>query len=343
MANQELVIEKTQDGKYQKWTCTVPLENLYEALYAFETNNQRGLHFKKTDSGEYQVSGWQGLAEKCYDTGRSVNYNGNALAVLDDDNHFIFKNMRICEKTANVYLLPVYRPILEITLPDPELMAKLTTDPVLFDCDTFQRDSAAVAEQIEYSQETAEVSIIYAGPFRCLFLKNGTIIRRGIPVAISKKSLELVGVDHCISLKMSAPLAQNYMDYYQKYGSIFLLDSSMTASTNYFPPIAKTASVSDNLKERLKNMIDNQNDYLILQGSDPGEKDSCCPNPLVPELKQMIGWGLMSSWAPPGATHEAGSCPMTVYAFTGEFNIKGDSFPAFTKNEFLRLAIRKYL
>jgi hypothetical protein len=339
MANIELVIEKSQDGKYQKWSCNISLENLYEALYEFETNNHRGINISKTSAREYRLVGWQGLSEKCYDSGRSVHYKGNALAVLDDDNHFIFKNMRICEKTANVYMLPVYQPELEISVPDPELYARLTTDPLLFDCDTFQKDSAAVAEQILYGQEKAETSIIYTGPFRCICLTNGTIIRRGKPVAISKKSKELLCEDNYISLDMSAPLAQNYLDLYKKYGPIFLLDSSLSASTNFFPQINKVTSVSDILKERLRNMIDNKNDYFILQGSDPAEKDSCCPNALVPELNQLIQSGLMSSYGSP----TAGSCPMTVYAFSGELNIKVDAFPTFVKNEFLRSAIRKYL
>ncbi len=335
----EFDINKVQEGKYEQWGITFKLDCIYEVFNEFETNNLRGINLSVTKAGEYFLEGWKGPEEKCLDGGRTVDYKGNCLAVLDDDNHFIFKNMRICEKTTSVYMLPVYQNELEVSEPDPELYARLTNDPVLFDCDTFDRDAGLVAESIKYSPETAEVSLLYTGPFRCIFLPNGTIVRRGIPVSVSKKSAEAIGENNYLLLEFKSPLAKNYLELYKKYGAIFLLGSSMGESINYFPQIEKINSISDPLKLRFKNMIDNNNDYFILQGSDPADKDSCCPNPLVSELKQLANAGLVSSYGSP----TAGSCPMTIYAFNGELSTVDGGFPTFNQNGLLRLAMRKYL
>ena len=66
-----------------------------------------------------------------------------------------------------------------MTPADKKLLKTLETDPVPFNCDTFEKDALLLSDMVKYSSEKPEAPILYPGPFKKIILKNGTIIRRG--------------------------------------------------------------------------------------------------------------------------------------------------------------------
>ena len=92
---------------------------------------------------------------------------------------------------------------------------------------------------------------------------------------------------------------------------------------------------SDDMRRRLLAMIERGDPYFILTGSDPNQKDGCCPSNEVGEANRLAEAGILDTL---GASFNT-DCPVTIYAFLGEIK-KGDA-PDFTKNEALRASVRE--
>ena len=90
------------------------------------------------DFQEVLITALKGKVGACFETGRSATYAGAALAVMDDDHHLIVGTIRVCEKTGGLYTLPPYQGLLTVTEGDAGLLERLETDPVPFDCNTFE-------------------------------------------------------------------------------------------------------------------------------------------------------------------------------------------------------------
>jgi len=133
------------------------------------------------DFQEVQITALKGKAGACFETGRSAAYAGAALAVMDDDHHLIVGTIRVCEKTGGLYTLPPYRGLLTVTAGDADLLERLETNPVPFDCNTFEPDAARLAAQafVPATSGDPATPVFYPGPFSLLVLRDGAILRRG--------------------------------------------------------------------------------------------------------------------------------------------------------------------
>ena len=107
----------------------------------------------------------RGFKGPCYETGRSASYEGEALAALDDDNHLLFVDMRVCEKTGGLYAQQPYEELVSVTDADPALMEKLDLEPVPFDCDTLERDAGNLREKVSGEPVAERAKALYCGPF----------------------------------------------------------------------------------------------------------------------------------------------------------------------------------
>ena len=93
------------------------LEEVPRVLRDMEKAGFFGMKIYMTDPGRpvCRIIAFKGKEGPCYETGRSAFLRADFPAALDDDLHLVFDDIRICEKTAGIYSLPVYSKYLEIT------------------------------------------------------------------------------------------------------------------------------------------------------------------------------------------------------------------------------------
>ncbi|MBI5445467.1 MAG: hypothetical protein HY900_30165 [Deltaproteobacteria bacterium] len=317
---------------------TMGLEDVLPALVRLEAQGFFGMTL--TWSGDtVRVVAWKKRDEPCYETGRSVSYLGNCLAVGDDDHHFIGGTIRVCEKTGRVYASEAYRAELAVSEADPALLARLATDPVPFDCDTLARDAEEVAARVDGQPEPAEKVAVYLGPFRYIVLENGTILRRGIPAALSRAHAEhLVSGAAAAAVDLPAAPAPNFADLYRRHGPLFLVGRGGGQGSIRMPDFGALEGLSESTHQRLSKMLDRGDDYFMLQGTDPAV-GGCCPLPQVGESNRLVEAGILDSWASPMDS----DCPITAYAMAGEVGDTQGGIPRFRKNGLLRLSVRALL
>ncbi|MBM4149609.1 MAG: hypothetical protein FJ224_11305, partial [Lentisphaerae bacterium] len=302
------------------------------------------------DFAEIQITALKGKAGACFETGRSASYLGVAQAVMDDDHHLIVGTIRVCEKTGGLYTLPPYRGLLTVTEGDPGLLARLETDPLPFDCNTFEPDAERLAALsfISAMPNSAMTAVYYPGPFSLLVLRDGSILRRGhcalIASSLAGKLLERDGLlavpDRC-SQEAERPV--NYPEAYRRLGAGCLLESDVTTAPDtarrkpsredVVPPEALDTlrGVSAALRRRLVRLIEGNEPYFILTGSDPKDPLGCCPNTQVGEANRLVDAGVLCSYAENAA---ADSCTTTIYAFAGEISVRDG--PEFAVNAAIR-------
>jgi hypothetical protein len=92
---------------------------------------------------------------------------------------------------------------------------------------------------------------------------------------------------------------------------------------------------SDDMRNRLREMIARGDPYFILTGSDPEDKAGCCPSNEVGEANRLARAGILETY---GASFNS-DCPVTIYAFGGEIH-KAQDPPAFTVNQDLRTSVK---
>jgi hypothetical protein len=294
-----------------------------------------------------RITAHKGKEGPCYDTGRSARYLGSAAAVLDDDNHLLSGTLRVCEKTGRLYSSEAYRGRLEVTEPDPALLARLEKDPAPFDCDTFQADAKALAETVKPAPPRSEggTPVFYPGPFKILILRDGTMLRRGRLEFLSKDQAEELKTQDGAwvdpdGLPGPARIPENYVDLYRRDGAACLLgDRSLhPRPAGKDPDFDALDEIPPAMRRRLLALLDRNEDYFILTGSDPAQKDGCCPSNDVGVANRLVEAAILDS-------HGAGSnsdCPVTLYAFSSEIRA-GVGKPGFVRNDAFRAAVRHRL
>ncbi len=284
----------------------------------------------------------KGKAGACYDTGRSALYRGGALAALDDDGHLLFGKVRVCEKTANVYQLPVYQKAVAVTKGNPELIARLKTEPALFDCDTFASDTERLYASVSLPQVSEELSsaLLYPGPFRSLIRADGAIVRRGMPTRASKTTANrLIKSDGGILLEgdlaEGAKEAENFVRAYGERGTMCLLDAPIIDIHSNLSAISDLTALDETppeMKQRLLNLIASDSEYFIITGSDAREMEGCCPSDGVTAANRLVEAGVLQAARLDNKNPDA--CPVNIYAFAGEIKL-GKAQPGFRiKHEF---------
>ncbi len=289
---------------------------------------------------EVLVTALKGKAGACFETGRSATYAGAALAVMDDDHHLVAGAIRVCEKTGGLYTLPPYRGLLTVTEADAGLLARLETDPVPFDCNTFEPDAERLANRafIPVPPGDPTTAVFYPGPFNLLVLRDGALLRRGCCTLIATRLVKALQEHDGVLIApprraQEAEQPVHYPAAYRSMGAGCLLDAAPAtavapaigqpgpADAAPLPEKALTAlaGVSDELRRRLLRLIERSEPYFILTGSDPRDPGGCCPSALVGETNRLVDAGLL-------ACHReyatADSCTATLYAFAGEITLR---------------------
>ena len=289
-----------------------------------------------------RLSAVKGKDGPCFETGRTAIYTGAALAALDDDHHLLFGKMKVCEKTAQIYALPPYRPFVSCSDGEPQLLAALATEPVPFDCDTFEDDFDRLLHALPEPEKhnTADVNIIYHGPFKALILADGTLLRRGLPIQLPAHLADaLVKSGEC--LRLSGELAkqaftpENLKTVHAKQGSSCLFGE---LTLNVMPPLMLEPDyrmlhqVSPAMHQRLLKLITSNSPYFVTTGSDARDLEGCCPSDDVAAANRLVEAGILAvSRSQTGPE----SCPVGIYALAGEIEMDAQK-PIFTTNAALR-------
>lgn len=319
-------------------------------LTSLESAGFFGMHVRMPGGagGAVLISAFKGKDGPCYDTGKTAVYRGGAEAALDDDNHVLFGETPVCEKTAGIYASPVYSGALDVSPGDPELLAKLEREPVVFDCDTFDDDVKRLVASLvrERDDKGPPAAILYPGPFKLLILHDGTALRRGEAALIANRhTQQLAAKDGCIALEgkraEGAVSPVNFLDAYRAEGTVFLLgDAQLQSTFSHSDDVEMTAlqDAPESMTSRLKKMIERGDAYFILTGSDPNDEFGCCPSGDVGASNRLVEAGILDCWHPPAPRQ---SCSSTVYAFRGEMR-GGGRKPSFTVNNEFRRTVMDY-
>jgi hypothetical protein len=202
-------------------------ERRMDVLSALEESGAIAIRFEPTAVfDKVLVSGLKVLQGRCYDTGRRAVHLGGAAATLDDDRHLIVGNIRVCEKTAGRYMLWPYRGALSVMEASPDLLARLASDPVPFDCDTFDADSERLVSAVSgiRAGDGSYVAAVYPGPFRALVLSDGSVVRRGVASLVEACQIAQNGLLRLPSLLAhEAGPCENYASAFRERGADFIL------------------------------------------------------------------------------------------------------------------------
>jgi hypothetical protein len=287
---------------------------------------------------EGRILAWKGKEGPCYDTGRTARYRGSAAAVMDDDRHLLFGQLRVCEKTARLYSCEAYQGRIEVSDPDARLMARLEKDPAPFDCDTFEADARTLASTLSSPVPAGDRAVVlYPGPFRMLVLPDGTIVRRGLPVRLSaEQARTLRERDGALADPPGEAIdPPNYSDLYRAHGAASLLGELGSSRPARAADLDALDEIPEPMKRRLQAAISRGEDYFILTGSDPARKDGCCPSNDVGIANMLVDRGILDSRGELANSE----CPVTLYAFASELK-PGSGKPEFVRNVALREAVR---
>lgn len=322
------------------------LKNMEAVGFVGMSINTRGL--KKS---RVEVFAYKAKVGPCYDTGRKAVYGGAALAALDDDNHLVFGELSICEKTANVFRLPPYKNIIKVSKGEEKRLASLKDDPVPFDCNTYEEDFARLLKMVpgipRTDSESDRTPLFYPGPFRLLILKDGSLIRRGQTTLTAKsEAAALIQKDGCIDVgnieeQKPAP-AQNLAEAYGKSGSACLLgdlpihNTFINKSTRDFTVLQ---AVNQGMKKKILDLIKKEGNYFVLTGTNPADPHGCCPSLDVGIALKLVDTGILSSF---GSPTPPDGCPITIFAFAEEITII-DGKPRFKINSELRGKVLNHL
>lgn len=330
-------------GKIAEFIIRVKAVDFIQALAALEYIGACALHVKPYDGHDFLISAYKGKQGPCYDTGRKATLTLDGFAAMDDDGHLLWKDIPVCEKTGSIYQLNAYQAFITVTDPDPDLMARYASDPKDFDCDNLEELAKDCSTAFNDDKADCSTTVCYAGPFKLLIAPDGSMLWRGQLLHASPalvKILKKAQVD-LVNLPENIP-AQKISYYDQKYqqrGAGCLIGQQLTS---IFQPeragfdFSVLHQCSQQFLRRLRNMLDQDQDYMIITGSDPGDPMGCCPSEDVAQANALVDAGILESrkQASGGDT-----CPISLYACRGEF-IPGHQVQV-SKDPSLRSAIVK--
>lgn len=287
------------------------------------------------------ITAYKGKEGPCYDTGRTARYLGSAAAALDDDHHLLYGQLRVCEKTGRLYASEAYQGLIEVSAPDGALLARLEKDPAPFNCDTLAEDAKKLASTIPPSSASGETTtVLYPGPFKLLILSDGTMVRRGRPVRVSSHlARELERRDGArLDPTAGASAPRNFAALHRAEGPACLLGDLGPAREAKETDLDALDELPQEMKRRLQAILSRGEEYFILTGSDPAQKDGCCPSNDVGIANRLVERGILDSRGELANSE----CPVTLYAFASEIRA-GAGKPTFVRNEALRAAVRDRL
>lgn len=327
---------------------SVKLPDLPATLLSFEAAGFYGMVVEREDVEliDAEITAFKGKQGECYETGRSARYIGAGLAALDDDNHLVVGEMRVCEKTGSLYARAPYEGLVEVSEANAEMLENLLENPVPFDCDTLERDARRLSELIDASgREKPRTAVFYGGPFRALVLGDGTILRRGETTTIPEGEVEsLLGQGGVLAGETAkAKPAVFFQDLYAEKGAAALLGDLPLEIGVYQAPDLNLDALDDihcELRERLRQVIEKGEKQFLITGSDPRSPFGCCPDAKVGDANALVEAGVLSSLRVPAPPD---SCPTTIYAFRGELRDEASGQPSSTIQPGIRTKVLERL
>jgi hypothetical protein len=247
-----------------------------------------------------RVDRTEGLKILAHKTGpRGAGYRGPAAAALDDEGRLLLGG----------------------------------ADPAPPGRDPFLPDAKRLSSWLGLSAGTKNrVVVFYPGPFRMLILKDGSMVRRGQPVRLpAEQAAELEKAEGAwVNPKIwsAATDPRNYGALYRERGPVCLLESDRPADLDALDGMPEA------MKRRLGAVIERGEDFFVLTGSDPNQKDGCCPSNEVGEANVLVQAGILSS----SVESANADCPATIFAFAAEIRRLTEK-PTFLRNEPLRAAV----
>lgn len=285
----------------------------------------------------FHIHGYKGKRGPCYDTGRRAQLLLNDFAACDDDRHVLFGDLAVCEKTAAIYQLPVYQDMLSVSAADALLLERYAHDPKEFNCDTLSDDVQRLADCLpQQAVAGAYTEMLYGGPFRMLICPDGAILHRGCVQRVSavvfadmqKRNMHVYECPQARDAEGIGVYRETtyFQEQFAARGVACLCEPSIeiTALAD-MPPSADKITQQQNFTElnrispaflsRVRSMIERQDPYMLISGSDPGDPLGCCPSEDVAQAKKLCSAGIFESQQQNSAGE---SCPITLFTFLGE-------------------------
>ena len=271
----------------------------------------------------FNIKAWKGKHGPCYDTKRTVIYEGEALAVIDDDYHVLIRGdeQAICEKTAQVHMLTPY--VHSKVSGGTEV--KSEDMPLPFDCDDLDQCTRVLLEKIEKTAEEDCVQLFYTGPYKVVVLEDGSIMRRGVVNRISNKWAELCKQEGAIENKNALAPEVKYFNLQTLSDTIDAFVKNPPAKNGQSAELVFKEScelemnacdhILPKFKNKLLKVIENKQTYFLLTGSDPDDKLGCCPSEEVGSANSLVQAGVLSKIQ---AESDSQNCPVQIYAFRNE-------------------------
>lgn len=292
-----------------------------------------------------EISCIKGKHGPCYDTGQSALYTGKALAVLDDDAHLLFQHREqaVCLKTANIYQSPTYAHFTQVSSPNTEKLERIQSEPILFDCDDYSDSVDHLLSLCPDSESNGSPqAVFYSGPFKAMISASGHLIRRGQWCNIPRSQAEQLKNEGFQFREQEANPAENLKQLISTGGKQALLEINFTQiEENQIQSFSASTfrGISEHLKEKLTYCIEQNQDYMMLVGSDPQDKLGCCPSEDVGMANQLMRSGILTK-----AKQETdeNQCPIQLFAFQDEL-VQKDHGMEFKRNHALRQQVLKYL
>ena len=330
-------------------TLETSLSKLSFQLDSLEQAGFAGMEIKVFASAEDKISirAFKGKQGSCFDTGRFARYQGTALAAMDDDYHLLLagEDIRVCEKTATFYSLPVYRNHIHCSEADAGLTEKIRTDPVLFEGDNFELAQEKLFASVREAEPGgAYTDLFYPGPFKLLVLEDGTLVHRGrinkVPVEAAKNLKKRDGLFDFD--KQADGRKESFIELYKSEGARCLLRKSqhyVITEHEHVSDLSALNNISRELRGKMIQTIEKKKDYFILTGSNREDEYGCCPSDEVTLADNLVRHGILSDSREP-ATAEA--CPLTIYAFRNEIS-SIDGHLKFNQDQHFRDEVSKRL
>jgi hypothetical protein len=327
------------------------LSKLSFQLDSLEQAGFAGIQIKDFASAIDKISirACKGKQGSCFNTGRFARYRGTALAALDDDYHLLLagEDMPVCEKTATLYSLPVYRNHIHCSEADAGLVEKLQTDPELFDSNNFELSQQKLFAMVRNKKPAEEYTgLFYPGPFKLLVLEDGTLVHRGrinkVPAEAArtlKKSDGLFAFD-----RQTGGRRESFIELYKAQGPRCLLSKSqhyLITEREHVSNLSALNTISGDLRDKMLQTIENKKDYFILTGSNREDEYGCCPSDEVTLADNLVREGILSASREPAM---AEACPLTIYAFRNEISSMDENLKFSQDQNFrddLRLRLQK--
>lgn len=354
---------------------TTRVDSIYNVLVILERTGFFGMCVIQINSLKpvARLSAYKGKGGPCYDTGRTAEYSGGALAALDDDNHILFgpggasgpggypdhdrpaipgsslRSTPICEKTACLYLSSAYTDMVKVSPANPELLDRLESEPLEFNCNSLDKQAEKLVRSLKQKPQTGgpSLAVLYPGPFRMLIMKDGSMLRRGQFTLIPKSQAStLKKSDKCLLLNINEAAdvekPKQLQKAFKSAGTLCLVENIPFENhlrSGQDLHLEDLEKVPKQMRSKLKSLISRKDKYFILTGSDPWDEYGCCPSREVGAANRLVEAGILTALSTAAAP---GTCPTTIYAFSGEIQNKEDT-PQFTKNEAVRKRVHVYL